>query len=80
MRRMLKVFATVPLAAGIIALAPGHAAADHLDEHASCVAQTSEVLGPPGTGEDGGPIGGDIVALLAQFPREACPGVGSPTP
>ncbi len=77
MRMKLRLVAGLS-AAGLLALAVPSAADPN--ENASCVAQTSNVLGPPGTGEDGGPIGGDVVSLLAQFPREACPGVGSPVP
>ncbi len=74
MWKKLKLAAAVPLAAWLIALGAEPSAAAP-NENASCVAQTSQVLGPPGTGEDGGPIGGDIVSLLAHFPNDACPGV-----
>ena len=79
MRRKLKLFAALPLAAGLVALGAGPSAAAP-NENASCVAQTGHALGPPGQGEDGRPIGGDNVRTLTQFPRDACPGVGSPAP
>lgn len=79
LRRKLGLLGPLALVAGILVGGAGPSAADP-NNNASCVAQTGSVLGPPGTGEDGGPIGGDVVSMLAQFPRTACPGVGSPVP
>ncbi len=80
MRKRLKLLAALPLAMGLIGLGPGPALAAPNDDRASCVAQTTDALGPPGQGEDGQPIGGDTVRLLAQFPRNACPGADTPVP
>ena len=78
MRRKLNLLAALPLAAGLMGLGAGPAAAAPNDDKASCVAQTGSALGPPG--RNGDPIGGETVRLLGQFPRDACPGADVPVP
>lgn len=77
MRRRLKLLAALPLAAGLVAVGEGPAAAAP-NENASCVAQTGHVFGPPG--RHGDPIGGQLISRLAHVPRDRCPGVGGPIP
>ena len=77
-RKKLKFFVVLPLAAALVGLGAGPSAAAPNDDKASCVAQTGHALGPPG--QNGEPIGGQMVSLLAHLPRNLCPGADIPVP
>ena len=78
MRNKMKFLAALALVPGLAGLGAGPALAAPNDDKASCVSQTGHVLGPPG--QNGDPIGGETVSLLAHLPRDFCPGADTPVP